>query len=90
MCNLHDSTLISFAGFETAFMACCGHGGPPYNYNSEIPCGHPESQACAIGSKYISWDGIHYAEAANSMLASKIMTAKYSNPTLAFDFFCNM
>ncbi|XP_074592488.1 GDSL esterase/lipase LIP-4-like [Curcuma longa] len=77
-------------GFETAFMACCGHGGPPYNYNSDIYCGHPESQVCAIGSKYISWDGVHYAEAANSMVASKIMTAKYSNPALAFDFFCNM
>ncbi|XP_042456363.1 GDSL esterase/lipase LIP-4-like isoform X2 [Zingiber officinale] len=74
-------------GFETAFMACCGHGGPPYNYNNDIGCGHPESQVCAIGSKYISWDGVHYTEAANSMVASKIMTAKYSNPTLVFGFF---
>ncbi|CAL9048913.1 unnamed protein product [Musa banksii] len=75
-------------GFETALMACCGYGGPPYNFNQRIECGAFGSQVCPLGSKYISWDGVHYTEAANAIVASKILTTKYSKPNLAFDYFC--
>lgn len=80
--------LFSFAGFETALMACCGYGGPPYNFNQNIQCGVNGCQVCPIGSKYISWDGIHYTEAANAIVASKILTTEYSRPNLQFDYFC--
>ncbi|THU68606.1 hypothetical protein C4D60_Mb08t05650 [Musa balbisiana] len=75
-------------GFETALMACCGYGGPPYNFNQTMECGSFGSLVCPLGSKYISWDGVHYTEAANAKVASKILTTKYSKPNLAFDYFC--
>ncbi|RWW17658.1 hypothetical protein GW17_00018404 [Ensete ventricosum] len=75
-------------GFETALMACCGYGGPPYNFNQSIECGAFGSRVCPLGSKHISWDGVHYTEAANAIVASKILTTKYSKPNLAFDYSC--
>ncbi|KAG6466592.1 hypothetical protein ZIOFF_075601 [Zingiber officinale] len=75
-------------GFESALMACCGHGGPPYNFNQNVECGGYGSQVCAIGSKYVNWDGIHYTEAANALVASKILTTEFSKPKLRFDYFC--
>ncbi|KAL5701638.1 acetylajmaline esterase [Ranunculus cassubicifolius] len=34
------------------------------------------------GSKYVSWDGIHYTEAANQHVSSQILTGKYSKSTI--------
>ncbi|MQM06863.1 hypothetical protein Taro_039696 [Colocasia esculenta] len=75
-------------GFENPLMTCCGYGGPPYNYNVNITCGNAASQACADGSKYISWDGVHYSEAANAVAASKILSTYYSKPPVNFESFC--
>ncbi|EHA8586320.1 GDSL esterase/lipase LIP-4 [Cocos nucifera] len=75
-------------GFESSLMACCGYGGPPYNFNLNITCGNPACPVCPEGSKYVSWDGVHYAEAANAVVASKILTTEYSKPKVRFDYFC--
>ncbi|KAH7836111.1 hypothetical protein Vadar_032832 [Vaccinium darrowii] len=75
-------------GFSSPLMACCGYGGPPYNYNIKVPCGQTGSQACIKGSEFVSWDGIHYTEAANTIIASKIRSMAYSTPHTPFDFFC--
>ncbi|XP_072954628.1 GDSL esterase/lipase At1g09390-like [Typha angustifolia] len=75
-------------GFVKPLMACCGYGGAPYNFNPNITCLAPGYQVCSDGSKYVSWDGVHYTEAANSLVASKILTAEYSKPKIKFDFFC--
>ncbi|KAL1544946.1 GDSL esterase/lipase LIP-4-like [Salvia divinorum] len=77
-------------GLEKPIMACCGHGGAPYNYDPKIRClvvaGY---NVCEKPDFHISWDGIHYTEAANNIVASQILSKKYSTPPLRFNFFCN-
>ncbi|TKY61584.1 GDSL esterase/lipase [Spatholobus suberectus] len=75
-------------GFSNPLMVCCGYGGPPYNFDVRVTCGQPGYQVCAEGSRYVSWDGIHYTEAANTFIASKILSMAYSTPRTPFDFFC--
>ncbi|XP_041994029.1 GDSL esterase/lipase At1g54790-like [Salvia splendens] len=75
-------------GFEQALMACCGYGGPPLNYDARISCGETKvlngssvtAKGCNDTTEYISWDGIHYTDAANQYVASQILTGKYSDP----------
>ncbi|KAK7259016.1 hypothetical protein RIF29_24610 [Crotalaria pallida] len=74
-------------GFSNPLMVCCGFGGPPYNFDLRVPCGQPGNQVCAEGSKYVSWDGTHHTEAANSFIASRILSTAYSTPKTPFDFF---
>ncbi|XP_028779460.1 GDSL esterase/lipase At1g09390 [Neltuma alba] len=75
-------------GFSNPLMACCGFGGPPYNFDNRVTCGQPGYQVCGEGTRYVNWDGIHFTEAANSMVASKILSMAYSTPRTPFDFFC--
>ncbi|PIN10729.1 Alpha-L-fucosidase [Handroanthus impetiginosus] len=78
-------------GFKNPLMACCGYGGAPYNYDLERTCldgGYEE--VCDKGTPYISWDGTHYTEAANAIVASKLLSNHYSCPPLEFKyFFCD-
>ncbi|PWZ54416.1 GDSL esterase/lipase [Zea mays] len=77
-------------GFEHATQACCGYGGPPLNYDGNVPCGHMVSQSldgkmvtakgCSDTTEFVNWDGIHYTEAANFHIVSQILTGKYSDP----------
>ncbi|XP_050204157.1 GDSL esterase/lipase At1g09390-like isoform X2 [Mercurialis annua] len=76
-------------GFVNPLMACCGYGGAPYNYNKSVSCGVSGHNVCDGGSKYINWDGVHYTEAANAIVASKILSTNYSTPPINFNFFCN-
>ncbi|KAF0901751.1 hypothetical protein E2562_006217 [Oryza meyeriana var. granulata] len=76
-------------GFEEPLMACCGHGGPPYNYDFNVSCLGPGYRVCEDGSKFLSWDGVHYTDAANAVVAAKIISAEFSRPKLPFSYFCN-
>ncbi|PWZ41034.1 GDSL esterase/lipase [Zea mays] len=75
-------------GFEHATQACCGYGGPPLNYDGNVPCGHTVSldgkmvtaKGCSDTTEFVNWDGIHYTEATNFYIASQILTVKYSDP----------
>ncbi|KAG2627708.1 hypothetical protein PVAP13_3KG261859 [Panicum virgatum] len=72
-------------GFEHATQACCGYGGPPLNYDGNVPCGQTVSlngklvtaKGCSDTTEFVNWDGIHYTEAANFHIASQILTGKY-------------
>ncbi|XP_058077064.1 GDSL esterase/lipase At1g09390 [Magnolia sinica] len=76
-------------GFRNPLVSCCGIGGPPYNYNINVTCGQTGYQVCSDGSRYVSWDGVHYSEAANAVIASKILSMQYSEPRYKFDYFCH-
>jgi GDSL-like Lipase/Acylhydrolase len=87
--HLVYTSLIHFVGFEYTITACCGYGGGQLNYDSRVPCGHTEildgvgpvtAKGCNDSSEHVNWDGIHYTEAANFLVASKILTGKYSDP----------
>ncbi|KAL5701636.1 acetylajmaline esterase [Ranunculus cassubicifolius] len=77
-------------GFVQPIMACCGYGGPPLNFDNIIRCGRTRivngtsltAKGCEGSSKYVSWDGIHYTEAANQHISAKILSGKYSDPPL--------
>ncbi|KAH7676349.1 GDSL lipase/esterase protein [Dioscorea alata] len=75
-------------GFERPLMACCGRGGPPYNYVNRMTCGQPTASPCPLGSRYVSWDGVHHTEAANQLIAEKILSSKYSRPKIMLTSLC--
>ncbi|KAK6137662.1 hypothetical protein DH2020_028588 [Rehmannia glutinosa] len=81
----------TFYGFKNPLMTCCGHGGAPYNFDPDFDktCLGTGYTVCEKGTRYISWDGTHYTEAANAIVASKILSTHYSSPPLEFNFFCN-
>ncbi|KAG0549658.1 hypothetical protein BDA96_01G274000 [Sorghum bicolor] len=64
----------AFYGFgDRPLSACCGGGGGPYNFNFTKFCGMPESTTCADPSKFVSWDGIHFTEAANRLITRTML-----------------
>ncbi|KAF3336941.1 GDSL esterase/lipase [Carex littledalei] len=75
-------------GFEYPVTTCCGYGGGQLNYDSRVPCGHTKildgvpvtATGCNDTSEHVNWDGIHYTEAANFHVASRILKGIYSDP----------
>ncbi|EEF32344.1 GDSL esterase/lipase At5g14450 [Ricinus communis] len=78
-------------GFADPFGYCCGHygdyrvqcGGKATVNGTEIsgdPCSNPEL--------YISWDGIHYSQAANQIVANRILDGFLSDPPLFINETC--
>lgn len=57
------------AGFESANSACCSGGG---RFGGIIPCG-PTSQICEDRSKYVFWDPYHPTDAANVIIAKRLL-----------------
>jgi hypothetical protein len=77
------------AGIERPLMACCGHGGPPHNYNHFKACMSAEMQLCDVGARFVSWDGVHLTEAANAIVAAKVLTGDYSTPRITIASLAN-
>ncbi|VVA13343.1 Hypothetical predicted protein [Prunus dulcis] len=70
---------------------CCGSYG-----DSGVHCGiktivnGTEVEAlCSNPSKYISWDGVHYSDAANQWLADRIMDGAFSDPPVSITEACH-
>ncbi|XP_022776179.1 GDSL esterase/lipase At5g14450-like [Durio zibethinus] len=79
-------SLISDAkkyGFVGPFINCCGHFG-----DYHVECGETAvvneteifGASCSDPSKHISWDGVHYTEAANYWVANRILDGSFSDP----------
>ncbi|KAK1318671.1 GDSL esterase/lipase [Acorus calamus] len=83
-------------GFEHPLNACCGYGGGKYNFNTSIRCGIPvvvngtliNVKSCQDPSTRITFDGIHFTDAANKWLFDHIKTGAYSDPPLSLGEAC--
>ncbi|XP_024926074.3 GDSL esterase/lipase At1g54790 isoform X1 [Ziziphus jujuba] len=77
-------------GFESPIRACCGYGGGKLNYNINVACGHTvalngtkaTAKGCSNSAAYVSWDGIHYTQAANNFVVQRLLTGNYTDPPL--------
>lgn len=83
-------------GFEHPFVACCGHGGK-YNYNRYIGCGAKImvngtevliGKSCKKPHTRVSWDGVHYTEAANKWIFDQISGGAFSYPSIPLRMAC--
>ncbi|KAL0461724.1 UNVERIFIED_CONTAM: GDSL esterase/lipase [Sesamum latifolium] len=73
-------------GFMDPLKICCGH----HESNIHIWCGQRTlvngtevlGVSCGSPDSYISWDGIHYSQAANQWIANHILNGSFSDPPL--------
>ncbi|XVF14014.1 hypothetical protein REPUB_Repub09cG0019800 [Reevesia pubescens] len=80
-------------GFLDAAEICCGF----HEDEIQVYCGHKENingtefyaDSCEDPSKYISWDGVHYSEAANRWIAKHIINGSFSDPPLPIKYACH-
>ncbi|KMT07769.1 hypothetical protein BVRB_6g146920 [Beta vulgaris subsp. vulgaris] len=78
-------------GFINPLGYCCKHAGNPrlHCWNKETVNGTAVYAApCENPSKYISWDSIHYTEAANRWVANRIFDGSYSDPPTSLTRLC--
>ncbi|KAL6883709.1 hypothetical protein ACP4OV_011123 [Aristida adscensionis] len=63
--------------------AYCGGGGGPYHFDMAAFCGMPGSSECGSpSSEFLSWDGIHFTEAANRFIAGAVLRGLHNVSTL--------
>lgn len=90
--NIKRITDGVFAGFLDARNICCGY----HEDGSHVWCGNKAqingsevyAGSCEDPSRYISWDGIHYTEAANYWVANHIIDGSFSDPPLSITNAC--
>jgi len=84
-------------GLKHGARACCGYGGGTYNFDRDVYCGDSKvvngeaatAGACADPQNYVSWDGIHATEAANSRIAYAVISGSYSYPPFDLSKLCS-
>jgi len=79
------------AGFVNPLEFCCGsYQGNEIHYcgKKAIINGTVYGFACDDPSKYISWDGIHYSQAANEWIANQILSGSFSDPPVSLGKAC--
>ncbi|KAL0351058.1 UNVERIFIED_CONTAM: GDSL esterase/lipase [Sesamum radiatum] len=73
-------------GFRDPFKICCGH----HKNNVHVWCGQRIvingseilGAACGSPAACISWDGVHYSQAANQWIANRIANGSFSDPPM--------
>ncbi|VAH02813.1 unnamed protein product [Triticum turgidum subsp. durum] len=68
-------------GFRDEPLAACCGGSGAYNFNMTAFCGAAGTAACADPPEYVSWDGVHFTEAANRHTACATLKTN-SHPLL--------
>ncbi|XP_021287390.1 GDSL esterase/lipase At1g31550-like [Herrania umbratica] len=69
-------------GFTETLKSCSGVGGP-YGFNSSLRCGDPPLRTCCDDpSSHVSWDGVHYTEAAYRLLSKAILEQLFTIPNI--------
>ncbi|CAM0879904.1 unnamed protein product [Alopecurus aequalis] len=58
--------------------AFCGGGAGPYHFDMAAFCGTPDSTESSDPSEFLSWDGIHFTEAANRFIAHAMLRGLYN------------
>ncbi|XP_052197082.1 GDSL esterase/lipase At5g14450-like [Diospyros lotus] len=79
-------------GFTDPIKICCGH----HENDVNVWCGQRGvfngtevyGASCATPSTYISWDGVHYSEAANHWVANRILNGSLSDPPVPVTHAC--
>ncbi|KAE8689328.1 GDSL esterase/lipase [Hibiscus syriacus] len=78
-------------GFVDAFNFCCGSF-----YGYHINCGKRAivngtvyGNPCEHPSKHVSWDGIHYSQAANMWVSDRILNGSFSDPPVSIQDACH-
>ncbi|TKY63186.1 GDSL esterase/lipase [Spatholobus suberectus] len=79
-------------GFVDPSKICCGYHEDGYH----LYCGNKAmingreifAGSCDDPSKYISWDGVHYTEAANRWIANRILNGSFSDPPVPITHSC--
>ncbi|KAI9072131.1 hypothetical protein K1719_045908 [Acacia pycnantha] len=80
-------------GFVDPAKFCCGY----HENGIDIWCGNKGTVngteifagSCEDPSSYISWDGVHYTEAANHWIADRIINGSFSVPPIAITHSCH-
>lgn len=88
---LFNFLCMVMAGFVDPFDFCCG------SYKGyHIDCGKKAivngtvyGNPCHNPSRHISWDGIHYSQAANILIASHILNGSLSDPPVSITEACH-
>ncbi|MBA0605931.1 hypothetical protein Godav_018459, partial [Gossypium davidsonii] len=83
-------------GFERPLVACCGYGGK-YNYGRDAACGETINVngkkimvgSCKDPSVRVSWDGVHFTEAANKFAFNLVSSGNFSNPPIPLKLACH-
>ncbi|XVF43889.1 hypothetical protein PTKIN_Ptkin02bG0077000 [Pterospermum kingtungense] len=78
-------------GLVGPFINCCGHFG-----DYHVICGKTVAvngtkifgASCGEPTKHISWDGVHYSEAANQCVANRILDGSHSDPPVPITKAC--
>ncbi|KAL5582568.1 hypothetical protein UlMin_015010 [Ulmus minor] len=72
-------------GFVEPLKFCCGSLDPPLlcGTSAEVNGTTIKASLCADPGRHISWDGLHYTEAANKWIASRILDGSVSDPPVS-------